>query len=83
MVDVNWSQVLFNSCVTGSLYLIAAIGLTLTYGLSKFPNFAHAEFMTLGGYAGYFIAEQLGLGLIPAFIFARGCERGKYTENPC
>jgi branched-subunit amino acid ABC-type transport system permease component len=67
---IDWAQVLFNSCVTGSLYLIAAVGLTLTYGLSKFPNFAHAEFMTLGAYAGYFIAEQLGLGLIPAFIFA-------------
>ena len=59
MVDVNWSQVLFNSCITGSLYLIAAVGLTLTYGLSKFPNFAHAEFMTLGGYVGFFVAKQL------------------------
>ena len=67
---INWLQVLFNSCVTGSLYLIAAIGLTLTYGLSKFPNFAHAEFMALGAYAGYFVAEQLDLGLPMAFIFA-------------
>jgi len=67
---VDWWQVLFNSCVTGSLYLIAAVGLTLTYGLSKFPNFAHAEFVTLGAYAGYFVAEQLGLGLPLAFIFA-------------
>jgi branched-subunit amino acid ABC-type transport system permease component len=69
-VMVDWLQVLFNSCVTGSLYLIAAVGLTLTYGLSKFPNFAHAEFMTLGAYVGYFIAEQLGLGMPLAFLFA-------------
>jgi branched-subunit amino acid ABC-type transport system permease component len=66
----DWPQILFNSVVTGSLYLIAAVGLTLTYGLSKFPNFAHAEFMTLGAYAGYFIAKQLGLGLPLAFVFA-------------
>ena len=66
----DWWQILFNSVVTGSLYLIAAVGLTLTYGLSKFPNFAHAEFMTLGAYAGYFIAKQLGLGLPLAFVFA-------------
>ncbi|GFP32961.1 neutral amino acid transport system permease protein [Candidatus Hakubella thermalkaliphila] len=59
---VNWAQVLFNSGVTGSLYLISAVGLTLTYRLSHFPNFAHAEFMTLGAYMGYFVAEQLGLG---------------------
>jgi len=67
---INWAQVLFNSAITGSLYLIAAVGLTLTYGLSKFPNFAHAEFMALGAYAGYFVAEQLGLGLPLAFIVA-------------
>ena len=67
---VNWAQVLFNSAITGGLYLIAAVGLTLTYGLSKFPNFAHAEFMALGAYVGYFIAEQLGLGLPLAFIVA-------------
>jgi branched-subunit amino acid ABC-type transport system permease component len=50
-VAVNWAQVLFNSAVTGSLYLIGAVGLTLTYGLSGFPNFAHAEFIALGALA--------------------------------
>jgi branched-subunit amino acid ABC-type transport system permease component len=60
---VNWSQVLFNSAITGSLYLIGAVGLTLSYGLSKFPNFAHAEFITLGAFIGQLIADQLGLGL--------------------
>lgn len=66
----DWPQILFNSLVTGSLYLIAAVGLTFTYGLSKFPNFAHAEFMALGAYVGYFVSEQLGLSLSLAFIFA-------------
>lgn len=67
---MNWAQILFNSAITGSLYLIGAVGLTLTYGLSKFPNFAHAEFMTLGAFIGYFVAEQLGLGLLPALLVA-------------
>ncbi len=67
---INWAQVLFNSAISGSLYLIAAVGLTLTYGLSKFPNFAHAELLTLGAYVGYFVAEQLGLGWPLAFIVA-------------
>ena len=70
---VNWAQVLFNSAITGSLYLVGAVGLTLTYGLSKFPNFAHAEFITLGAFIGYLVAEQLGLGwplaLLVAFLF--------------
>jgi len=67
---INWSQILFNSVITGSLYLIGAVGLTLTYGLSKFPNFAHAEFITLGAFVGYFISVQLGLGLPLALLVA-------------
>jgi branched-subunit amino acid ABC-type transport system permease component len=67
---INWSQVLFNSVITGSLYLIGAVGLTLTYGLSKFPNFAHAEFITLGAFIGYSISVQLGLGLPLALLVA-------------
>jgi branched-subunit amino acid ABC-type transport system permease component len=67
---MNWPQILFNSCVTGSLYLIAAIGLTLTYGLSRFPNFAHAEFMALGAYVGYAVAEQLGVAFPFTFVVA-------------
>ena len=57
----NWAQILFNSAVTGSIYLLSAVALTLTYGLSRFPNFAHAEFMALGAYIGYFISVQLHL----------------------
>ncbi|MDD4876235.1 MAG: branched-chain amino acid ABC transporter permease [Dehalococcoidales bacterium] len=67
---INWPQVLFNSAITGSLYLIGAVGLTLTYGLSKFPNFAHAEFITLGAFIGYLVAEQLGLGWPLALLIA-------------
>lgn len=69
-MDVNWAQILLNSAVTGSLYLIGAVGLSITYGLSKFPNFAHAEFLTLGAFIGYWISNQVGWGLPPAFIVA-------------
>ncbi len=69
---INWEQVLFNSVVTGSLYLIASVGLTLTYGLSRFPNFAHAELMTFGAYMGYLVTQQLGVsypvGIAVAFL---------------
>lgn len=70
MAGLNWAQVFFNSAVTGSLYLIGAVGLTLTYGLSRFPNFAHAEFISLGAFVGYFVAEQLGLGFLTALAVA-------------
>ena len=67
---VNWAQILFNSAVTGSIYLLGAVGLSITYGLSGFPNFAHAEFITLGAFIGYFVAEQSGLGLPGACLAA-------------
>jgi len=67
---VNWAQILLNSAITGSLYLIGAVGLTLTYGLSKFPNFAHAEYITFGAFVGYLVAEQLGLGLPMSLLAA-------------
>ena len=70
---INWAQVLFNSAITGSLYLVGAVGLPLTYVLSNSPNFAHAEFTILGAFTGYLVAEQLGLGwplaLLVAFLF--------------
>ena len=69
-MEVNWAQVLFNSAITASLYLIGAVGLTLTYGLSRFPNFAHAEFIAPGAYVGYFVAGQLGVGTAGALIVA-------------
>ncbi len=45
---------LIDSLVTtvqvGSLYALMAVGLTLTMAVVKLPNFAHAEFITLGAY---------------------------------
>ena len=72
-MTINWAQVLFNSVVTGSFYLIGAVGITLTYGLSNFPNFAHAELITLGAFIGYIVAEQLGLGMPAALIVSFLC----------
>ena len=66
----NWAQILFNSAVTGSLYLLSAVALTLTYGLSRFPNFAHAEFMALGAYIGYFMSAQLHLPFVVCILLA-------------
>jgi branched-subunit amino acid ABC-type transport system permease component len=38
------------SILLGSLYALMALGLTLTYAITKVPNFAHAEYITVGGY---------------------------------
>lgn len=50
--------------------MISAVALTLVFGLSKFSNFAHAEFMVFGGFIGYFIAEQLSWPIPIAFLIS-------------
>lgn len=43
-------QLLVNGIAVGSILALAAIGLTLTYGILKLSNFAHGDFVTLGAY---------------------------------
>ena len=40
------------SLFNGSIYVVISLGLTLTLAVVKLPNFAHAEFLTVGAYAG-------------------------------
>jgi branched-subunit amino acid ABC-type transport system permease component len=62
-IAINLYQVFFNGILTGSIYILAAVGLTLTYGLLRFPNVAHAEFFTFGAYVAL-VVEETGLGLV-------------------
>ena len=41
---------LIRSIQVGSLYVLMAIGLTLTLAVMRLPNFAHAELITVGAY---------------------------------
>ncbi len=69
-------QIFINSMVTGSIYVMIAIGLTMVYKVLKFANFSHAELVTFGSYMAYYINVSLGgkliYGLIIAF-FLTGC----------
>ncbi len=65
-------QLIINSVVTGSIYVLIAIGLTMIYRVLKFANFSHAELVTFGAYMAYninvFFGRSLFYGLIAAFI---------------
>jgi neutral amino acid transport system permease protein len=43
-------QLLVNGISLGSIIALAAVGLTLTYGILRLSNFAHGDYMTLGAY---------------------------------
>jgi len=46
--------------VLGSIYALGAIGLTLTFGILRFANFAHGETMTLGAYFSWTLIQITG-----------------------
>lgn len=47
---MDLAQLFFNGITLGSIIALAAVGLTLTYGILKLSNFAHGDLMTLGAY---------------------------------
>ncbi|MEM7769761.1 MAG: branched-chain amino acid ABC transporter permease [Cyanobacteria bacterium P01_E01_bin.6] len=63
-------QLLINGIALGSIIALASIGLTLTYGILRLPNFAHGDFLTLGAYM-TFLVRLSGLNIwISAIIGA-------------
>jgi branched-chain amino acid transport system permease protein len=58
-------QILVDGVTSGAMIALGAIGVTLTYGLLRFANFAHGEFATWGAYAALVIAGALGTALGP------------------
>lgn len=61
------------SLFTGSIYVVASLGLTLTLAVVKLPNFAHAEFLTIGGYVGVLVSAMFPNNLlvigVASFLF--------------
>jgi neutral amino acid transport system permease protein len=49
-MDLQFLQLLINGIAVGSIISLAAVGLTLTYGILRLANFAHGDLMTLGAY---------------------------------
>lgn len=55
MADVTqWMQYLVNGVSLGAILALAAIGLTLVYGILNLANFAHGDTLTLGAYTAFF-----------------------------
>ena len=56
--------------VLGSIYALGAVGITLTFGILRFANFAHGENMTVGAYVAWTIYVVMDLPLPLAFLGA-------------
>ncbi|HEY9813748.1 MAG TPA: branched-chain amino acid ABC transporter permease [Candidatus Sericytochromatia bacterium] len=56
------AQLIVNGIAVGSIIALAAVGLTLTYGILRLSNFAHGDFMTLGAYLTW-LANRSGVNI--------------------
>ena len=62
------AQLIFNGVAVGSILALAAVGLTLTYGILRLSNFAHGDFMTLGAYLTW-LANIQGVNIWLSMVF--------------
>lgn len=66
------AELFFNGVAVGSILALAAVGLTLTYGILRLSNFAHGDFMTLGAYLTWLANDDWGVNIFIAAIFGAG-----------
>lgn len=62
------------SILAGSLYTLVAVGITLTFAVTRIANFAHGELVTIGAYVGAIATQilvfplSLLVGVVVAFV---------------
>src|SRR6185503_1587299 len=61
-------QLLVNGLVTGSVYAIAAVGVSIVYGILRLVNFAYGDFMAFGALVTYAFNGPAGVPLLPATL---------------
>jgi len=68
---INFYGTLFRGLSNGSILLIVAIGLAITFGLMGVINMAHGEMIAVGAYTTYLVENIFGSGIvIPFFGFS-------------
>ncbi|MCC5615595.1 branched-chain amino acid ABC transporter permease [Nostoc sp. CHAB 5836] len=68
-MDIQFAQLIVNGIAVGSIIALAAVGLTLTYGILRLSNFAHGDFLTLGAYLTWLI-NTIGVNIWLSMILA-------------
>jgi branched-chain amino acid transport system permease protein len=79
---------LLNGLLTGAVYALVALGLTLIYGVLHIINFAHGALLTAAMFAAYFAFQVLGIDpylsifLIAPLFFAIGYALQRFVIGP-
>lgn len=70
---VDFVGTLFRGLSLGSILLVVALGLAITFGLMGVINMAHGEMIAVGAYTTYLVQNIFGAGIvIPAFGLSIG-----------
>jgi len=83
-----FAQVIANGILTGGLYALIAVGLTLIFGVMRVINFVHGETLMLGSYLTYFLFTRYGidpflsLPLAICALFVLGVAIQRFFINP-
>lgn len=60
-MNIQVFQALLDGILMGGVYALAALGLSLIFGVMKITNFAHGAMMTMGMYTVYVMSTSLGI----------------------
>lgn len=63
-------QQIVNGLVSGSIYALTALGLSMIFGIMDIINFAHGEIYMLGAFFTYFFCTSIGLHYLLSMLFA-------------
>jgi len=75
---LNLAQAIVNGLLTGMVYGLMALGLSVIFGVMRIVNFAHGEMMVVGMYLAWMgfeylqVSPLLSLPVIAALFFAMG-----------
>src|SRR3981081_1469915 len=61
-------QAVINGLLIGGIYALVSIGVTLIFGVVKIVNFAQGEFVMIGMYISFFLANQFGIDPIVSLV---------------
>jgi len=68
MATVEWAGNVFYGISLGSVLLLAALGLAITFGLMGIINMAHGELLMIGAYATYMVQTLFRQWLPPGWL---------------
>lgn len=71
-MDSLFLQQVLNGLITGSVYSLIAIGLTMIFGVMKISNFAQGDYSMVGAYTAVFVMAWVGgwLGWVGSVVAA-------------